>query len=61
MGDYWHSPLLNTSMRKEGTLNFRKRHYKRYKWQPIFIWETDLLREDAEAFVIGTLKREKVI
>jgi hypothetical protein len=48
-------------MRKEGTLNFRKRHYKRYKWQPIFIWETDLLREDAEAFVIGTLKREKVI
>jgi hypothetical protein len=57
MGDYWHSPLLNRNMKEHGTLEYRKRHYKRYKWHPIFIWETDLKREDAEAFVLNEISK----
>lgn len=59
-GDYWHSPLLNRSMKEGSMLNYRKSHYQRYKWYPIFIWESDLLRSDAEAFVLNTLKKEGV-
>ena len=60
-GDYWHSPLLNTSLRGNATLPYRKKHYKKYGWKAIFIWETDLKREDAEQFVLATLEKEKVI
>ena len=59
-GDYWHSPLLNRNMKEHGTLEYRKRHYQQYKWQPVFIWESDLLREDAEQFVLNTLQKEGV-
>ena len=55
-GDYWHSQLFNRKIKKQGTLAYRKKHYKRFKWTPIFIWERDLIREDAEAFVLSTLK-----
>lgn len=58
MGDYWHSPLLNGKIKEYATLEYRKRHFKRYKWHPIFIWESDLKRKDAEAFVLNILKRE---
>ena len=51
-GDYWHSPLFNQNMNIQGTYAYRKRHFKRYKWEVIFFWETDLLREDAETFVL---------
>jgi hypothetical protein len=61
MGDYWHSPLLNYNLRESVGLEYRKRHFKHFKWHPIFIWETDLLREDAEYFVIATLKDENVV
>lgn len=60
MGDYWHSPLLNMNMKEYATLGFRKKHYKCYKWQPIFIWESDLKRQDAEAFVLSVLKSEGI-
>lgn len=55
-GDYWHSLLLNPRVRESVTLPYRERHYKKYKWTPIFIWETDLKRPDAEAFVVSELK-----
>jgi hypothetical protein len=57
MGSYWHSPLLNRKLRESATLEYRKRHFRRYKWQPIFIWETDLMRRDAESFVLKLLER----
>lgn len=60
-GDYWHSPLFNRNMPEHGTLDYRKVHYKHYNWKPVFIWETDLLREDAEAFVLNLLEKAKVI
>lgn len=59
MGDYWHSPLLNKNMKEHATLEYRKRHYRRYKWHPIFIWESDLKREDADAFVLNKLRGVK--
>lgn len=60
-GDYWHSPLLKRTVREQETLNYRKQHYKRYRWRSIFIWESDLLREDAEQFVLNKLIEEKAI
>lgn len=57
-GDYWHSPLLNRNMKKHGTLEYRKQYYKRHKWIAIFIWESDLKREDTEEFVLSQLKKD---
>lgn len=61
MGAYWHSPLLNQSIKEARTLDYRKKFYRKYKWQPIFIWDTDLVRKDAEQFVLNTLQKEGVI
>jgi len=61
MGDYWHSPLLNSNLREDATLTYRNNHYKKYGWKALFIWESDLKREDTEAFVLTLLKREGVI
>lgn len=61
MGDYWHSPLLNRTMKEIGTLEFRKKHYRRFKWIPVFIWTADLDRKDAEAFVLNKLQNEGAI
>ena len=58
MGDYWHSPLLNGRVNEYATLKYRERHFKRYNWYPIFIWETDLKRGDAEGFVLNKLERD---
>ena len=56
MGAWWHSRLLNQKVREDALLPFREKHYKKFKWIPIFIWDTDLLREDAEQFVLNLLK-----
>ena len=55
-GDYWHSPLLRPKMKEIQHPLYREKHYKKYKWQPIFIWESDLKRSDAEHFVLSQLK-----
>jgi len=57
MGAYWHSPLLNKNLVKSNLQLFRKNHYKRYRWHSIFLWDTDLEREDAEVFVLKLLER----
>lgn len=56
MGTYWHSPLFNKNLVKSNLQSFRKSHYKRYRWHPIFIWDTDLMRKDAEVFVLKILE-----
>lgn len=56
MGNYWHSPLLNPHLREDALLFYRKSHYKEYRWKPIFLWESDLKRDDAEQFVLAALK-----
>lgn len=59
-GDYWHSPLLNY---KVSDTHYKDRimHYKKYGWITVIIWGTDLLRKDAEQFVLGLLRKEGVI
>ena len=57
MGAYWHSPLLNHNLREGAIQSYREKHYRKYKWTPIFIWDTDLLRPDAEDFVLSELKK----
>ena len=56
-GDYWHSPLNNRNLREIHTLEYRKQYYKRRKWISIFFWESDLLRKDAEQFVLLKLSK----
>ena len=60
-GDYWHSPLLNMGMKESSTLEYRKRHYKQFGWKSIFLWESDLKREDAEQFVLNQLEKGDAI
>ena len=60
-GDYWHSSLLNPKLRESALLPYREKFYKTHGWHPIFIWGTDLLRKDAEAFVLNLLRKEGVI
>jgi G:T-mismatch repair DNA endonuclease (very short patch repair protein) len=60
-GDYWHSPLLKYNIRNTQRADVQVKICKRYKWKPIIIWETDLLRDDAEQFVLYTLKKENII
>ena len=54
-GDYWHSPFLNPNLRETMTLDYRKKTFKRYGWKLIVLWESDLLREDSEQFVLSKL------
>lgn len=54
-GDYWHSPLLNPKIREDATLDYRKKHYKKYGWKSYFFFETDLLRSDAGQYVLSVL------
>lgn len=60
MGDYWHSPLLNFKLKlsERTTLTYRKEYYRQRNWQPVFIWEADLKRNDAEQFVLNLLEKE---
>jgi len=59
-GDYWHSPLLRPNMKEYSTLGYRRKHYKQYNWIPLFFWESDLKREDAEQFVLNQLEKEGI-
>lgn len=62
MGEYWHAPLLkHKKLREDALLNYRLRFYKRFKLKSIFIWDIDLLRKDAEQFVLNLLRKEGVI
>ena len=60
MGAYWHSPLLNRNLRENALQSYREKHYKKYKWVPAFIWDTDLLRKDAEQFVLNMLEKKSI-
>lgn len=60
-GDYWHDPFRRPNMQETSRADFQIAECKRHKWKPIIIWESDLLREDAEQFVLAKLKKERVI
>ena len=61
MGVYWHSLLLNQNLREDATQIYREKHYRKYKWIPVFIWDTDLLREDGEPFVLQHLQKQEIL
>ena len=56
-GDYWHSPLLNYKLKEDRTLPYRKKVLKKYGWELIVFWQSDLLREDAEQFILLQLSK----
>lgn len=60
LGDYWHSALLNKHV-KDDDLKKREKHYRRYKWKVIYIWESDIMRPEGEEFVLSLLRKEGVI
>lgn len=60
-GDYWHSPLLRPDMKEIQNPIYRMGVLKKYGWKLAAFWESDLLREDAEAFVLSTLKKSGII
>lgn len=55
-GDYWHSPLLNKNIQFSRTYIGRNKILKEYGWKLVVFWGTDLLREDAEQFILNKLK-----
>ena len=57
MGEYWHSLLLNPKIREEAVLTYREKHFRHFGWKSIFFWDTDLLREDAERFILIKLNK----
>lgn len=60
-GDYWHSALLRPNLRDTQQPKFQIAECKKHKWKAVILWESDLEREDAEAFVLNLLKKEGVI
>ena len=54
-GDYWHSPLLNHNLKEDRTLFYRKKILKKYGWELVVFWQTDLMRKDAELFILNQL------
>lgn len=60
-GDYWHSGLLRYNIRYTQQPKNQIKECKRHKWKAVIIWGTDLEREDAEAHVLYTLRKEGII
>lgn len=60
-GDYWHSALLKPNLGYTQQPENQMKICKRHKWKAVIIWGTDLLREDAEQFVLSVLRKEKII
>ena len=55
-GDYWHSPLLKQNISYSQSYEGRNKILKEYGWKLVVFWGTDLLREDAEQFILNKLK-----
>ena len=60
LGAWWHNSMINQKVSYERTYNGRKVLLKSYGWKMIGIWDHDLLRKDAEAFVLYTLEKHNI-
>lgn len=61
-GSAFHSPLFSFfKMTYARTYDTTVKYYKKRGYKCIIFWDRDLLREDAEAFVLATLRKEGVI
>ena len=59
-GDYWHSPLVNRNIEYVQTLEGRTAQLKAEGYKTIILWETDLMREDAESFILHEMHKEGI-
>ena len=58
---YWHDPLKrHCKVRYGQTYEGRKNILKKYGWKLVVFWQEDLEREDAEQFVLNTLKKNMI-
>lgn len=62
-GRAFHSPLLTFKkyIPYHQTYDGTMEHYKKHGYKCVIIWDTDLEREDAEAFVLAQLKKASII
>ena len=58
---YWHNPLLRRNIPYLSTYEGRKKTLKEYGWKLVVFWQEDLERDDAEAFVLNTLKHSSIV
>ena len=56
-GDYWHSPLINRNVSEVQTVEGRTAQLKAEGYKTIILWESDLMREDAEEFVLHEMHK----
>lgn len=54
-GEYWHTPLLNHSVRYEATELGRKERYKKHGWKCIVLWAEPLMAENGEEYALKLL------
>ena len=54
-GDYWHSPLLNRNISEVQTVEGRTKQLAAEGYKTIILWESDLMRVDAEEFILHYL------
>lgn len=57
-GNYWHSPLHNPNVKEKAIYEYRKNVFERFGWKVIVLWEDDIVREDAEKYILQKLKKE---
>ena len=60
-GNYWHDPLINRNIRYTGTVEGRTAQLKAEGYKTIILWETDLMREDAESFILHEMHNRCII
>ena len=58
-GDYWHGQLVNRNVRYTGTVEGRTAQLKAEGYKTIILWESDLMRDDADKFVLRELRKEQ--
>ena len=56
-GDWWHNSLTHLKLPYKNTMEYRKKTLKKYGWKLGILFEHDLLRTNAEHFVLAELKR----
>ena len=60
-GDYFHGQWLGfKNLKYKNTVKGRREQLKAEGYKAIFIWESDLMREDADKFVLRLMRKAKI-
>lgn len=60
-GEWTHYSLGNYKKRVSSGKSHREKLLKSVGWKLIVFWESDILRKDAEAFVLSVLRKRKAM